>query len=132
MKWNFKNFKFIIIKSKILKKGFSMYDCQQDSAYRYWIDEQALLNVFEKTSSSMSHVQAAHLAIAHVQQESFVKKFITHLCDTFPHYATAEVLKEILIGCTYMSMKNLKPEQNQLRQFPITSIPSYAEPGEDV
>eukprot|EP00999_Lentomonas_sp_LEN2_P001304 NODE_232_length_1847_cov_100.220930_g207_i0.p1 GENE.NODE_232_length_1847_cov_100.220930_g207_i0~~NODE_232_length_1847_cov_100.220930_g207_i0.p1 ORF type:complete len:486 (+),score=67.87 NODE_232_length_1847_cov_100.220930_g207_i0:329-1786(+) len=50
-----------------------------------------------------------------------------HLCKTFPHYATVDILKEFLLGGTYMAMKAIRCEPHFLRCLPVTSIAAHTE-----
>lgn len=112
--------------------GFAMYDCRRDIAYRFRFDEMALIDVFLSMPPSTTHVQGLHLALAHLQDPQLVLRIMRILCDTRPHYVTADILKEFLIGSTYMSLRSLKSDPALLRLIPVTSLPQLPDENEDV
>jgi len=60
-----------------------MYDCQTDVGYRYSIDEEALMGIFEKPSAE-AHIQTFHLCICHLQDAELMKRvFISFLKKIF-------------------------------------------------
>ena len=113
--------------------GFAMFDSRTDTAYRYRFDEKALLDMFVKTPPGIAHVQAMHLALAHLQDPQLVLRIVRTLCDTQPRTVTADLLKEFLIGTTYMSIRSLKTDAGfkvdaeYLRLLPVTTLASIVD-----
>ena len=108
--------------------GVAMFDVQKGIAYTYSLNSEAIFDLFASgTASLASQVLTLHLVLVHLANASLTRRIIEFFFAENSDRLHTRLLKEYLIGQSYMSMKQHSGEDEFLRLLPQSSITTYYE-----
>ena len=108
--------------------GVAMFDVKHGVAYTYSIDTEAVFSLFTSSQATLAtQVLALHLAIVHLNDAALNRRILEYFFAEGSNKLHPRLLKECLLGNSYVSMQQHSDEDEFLRLLPMTSIPTYYE-----
>lgn len=108
--------------------GVAMFDVKHGVAYTYSLDTEAVFALFTNGKATLAtQVLALHLAIVHLNNAALNRRILEYFFAEGSNKLHPRLLKECLLGNSYVSMQQHSDEDEFLRLLPMTSIPTYYE-----
>eukprot|EP00039_Didymoeca_costata_P014301 m.229604 g.229604 ORF g.229604 m.229604 type:complete len:1082 (+) comp15990_c1_seq2:1274-4519(+) len=108
--------------------GVAMFDVTQGTAYTYFISPELVFDLFASGKASLTNqIMTLHMVVVHLANAALMRRILEYFFAGDYNKLHLRLIKEYVIGNSYMSMEQHSQEARFLRLLPLTSINTYYE-----